>query len=104
MTTNAAIYPRVSTNDQTCENELLELLRYCVARGWTVTEYVDSGVSGAKERRPSLDRLMTDARQWRVDAIVVWRLDRFGRNRSPGHDDRGARCGIRHTRTALIGV
>jgi DNA invertase Pin-like site-specific DNA recombinase len=41
---------------------------------------VDTGISGAKERRPALDQLMTDARQRRVDAVVVWRLDRFGRN------------------------
>ena len=80
MTTRAAIYARVSTTDQTCENQLLELRRYCDARGWTPTEYVDSGVSGAKEQRPALDRLMTDAKQRRIDAIVVWRLDRFGRN------------------------
>jgi putative DNA-invertase from lambdoid prophage Rac len=80
QTTRAAIYARVSTTDQTCENQLLELRRYCTARGWTATEYVDTGISGAKERRPALDRLMTDAGQRRIDAIVVWRLDRFGRN------------------------
>jgi DNA invertase Pin-like site-specific DNA recombinase len=78
--TRAGIYARVSTADQTCENQLQELRRYCDARGWTATEYVDAGVSGAKERRPALDQLMTDARQRRVDVIVVWRLDRFGRN------------------------
>jgi DNA invertase Pin-like site-specific DNA recombinase len=70
----------VSTTDQTSENQLLELRRYGQARGWTPTEYVDSGVSGAKERRPALDRLMIDAKQRRIDAIVVWRLDRFVRN------------------------
>jgi len=49
----AAIYARVSTADQTCENQLLELRRYAEARGWTaMREYVDEGVSGAKERRP----------------------------------------------------
>jgi DNA invertase Pin-like site-specific DNA recombinase len=47
----AGIYARVSTTDQTCENQLLELRRYTDARGWTVAkEYVDQGVSGAKER------------------------------------------------------
>jgi len=51
-TTRAAMYARVSTTDQTCENQLLELRRYCEARGWTATEYVDTGVSGAKDRRP----------------------------------------------------
>ena len=57
----AAVYARVSTTDQTCDNQLHELRRYCEARGWTATEYVDTGVSGAKDRRPALDQLMTDA-------------------------------------------
>ena len=75
-----AIYARVSTADQTCENQLIDLRRYCAARGWDATEYVDTGVSGAKDRRPALDQLMTDARRRKVDTVVVWRLDRFGRN------------------------
>ncbi len=76
----AAIYARVSTADQTCENQLIDLRRYCAARGWDATEYVDTGVSGAKDRRPALDQLMADARRRKVDTVVVWRLDRFGRN------------------------
>ena len=76
----AAIYARVSTADQTCENQLIDLRRYCAARGWDATEYVDTGVSGAKDRRPALDALMTEARRRKVDTVVVWRLDRFGRN------------------------
>ena len=77
----AAIYARVSTADQTCENQLLELRRYVEARGWTVMrEYVDEGVSGAKERRPALDTLVKDAKRRRVDVVVCWRLDRLGRN------------------------
>lgn len=77
----AAIYARVSTADQTCENQLLELRRYCEARGWTaVREFVDQGVSGAKERRPALDDLVKDAKRRRFDVLVCWRLDRLGRN------------------------
>jgi DNA invertase Pin-like site-specific DNA recombinase len=77
----AAMYARVSTTDQTCENQLLELRRYAEARGWTVTrEYVDEGVSGAKESRPALDALVKDAKRRRVDVVVCWRLDRLGRN------------------------
>ena len=75
-----AVYARVSTNDQTAENQLSELRRYVEARGWTAVEYVDQGVSGAKERRPALDRLMTDAKRRRFDVLVCWRLDRLGRN------------------------
>ena len=47
--TRAAIHARVSTTDQTCENQLLELHRYAAARGWTTADYVDQGVSGAKD-------------------------------------------------------
>jgi DNA invertase Pin-like site-specific DNA recombinase len=66
----AAIYARVSTRDPTCENQLLELRRYCAARECTATEYVDTGVSGSKDRRPAPDQLMTDARARHIDAVV----------------------------------
>ncbi len=75
-----AIYARVSTSEQTCDNQLIELRRYVEARGWTATEFVDSGVSGTKDRRPALDALMKDAKRRRFDVLVVWRLDRLGRN------------------------
>ncbi len=76
-----ALYARVSTTDQTCENQLLELRRYVAARGWTIhREYIDQGVSGAKDRRVALDQLVTDARRRRFDVLVVWRLDRLGWN------------------------
>jgi DNA invertase Pin-like site-specific DNA recombinase len=76
------MYARVSTTaGQTCENQLLELRRYCEARGWTVfKEYVDEGVSGAKDRRPALDQLVADAKRRRFDVLVCWRLDRLGRS------------------------
>ena len=77
----AAVYARVSTSDQTCENQLLELRRYCEARGWPIQrEYIDQGVSGAKDRRPALDQLVADAKKRRVDVAICWRLDRLGRN------------------------
>ena len=57
-----AIYARVSTLDQQLENQLEELRRYAAARGWQVKEYVDHGISGAKERRPALDQLIADAK------------------------------------------
>ena len=46
---------------------------------WSVTEYTDT-ISGAKDRRPALDRLVKDARRRRVDVLVCWRLDRLGRS------------------------
>jgi DNA invertase Pin-like site-specific DNA recombinase len=76
----AAIYARVSTVDQEPENQLGELRRYVEARRWTAVEYVDRGVSGAKDRRPALDRLIADATRRKFDVLVCWRLDRLGRN------------------------
>jgi DNA invertase Pin-like site-specific DNA recombinase len=76
----AAVYARVSTVDQEPENQLQELRRYVEARGWPVVEYVDRGISGAKDRRPALDGLLADARRRRFDVLVCWRLDRLGRN------------------------
>jgi DNA invertase Pin-like site-specific DNA recombinase len=76
----AALYARVSTADQTCENQLLELRRYVEARGWSAREFVDRGVSGAKDKRPALDLLLGEAKRRRFDVLVCWRLDRLGRN------------------------
>jgi DNA invertase Pin-like site-specific DNA recombinase len=76
----SAVYARVSTIDQQPENQLHELRRYCEARGWSVVEYVDRGVSGSKDRRPALDQLVADAKRRKFDVLVCWRLDRLGRN------------------------
>ena len=76
-----ALYARVSTTDQSCEMQLLELREYASKRGWTIAgEYVDTGWSGAKACRPELDRLLRDARMRRFDAVLVWKLDRWGRS------------------------
>ena len=77
----AAVYLRVSTDRQDCANQEPDLDRYIAARGWTLTKrYTDAGISGATERRPALDELVRDARRRRFDVLVVWRLDRLGRN------------------------
>ena len=76
-----AIYARVSTADQSCGMQLRELREYTERRGWTLArEYVDTGWSGAKTSRPELDRLMRDAGLRRFDAVIVWKLDRWGRS------------------------
>jgi DNA invertase Pin-like site-specific DNA recombinase len=76
-----ALYARVSTLvAQSPEMQLIELREYALRRGWEVVEeYVDRA-SGAKESRPSLNRLMTDARQRKCDIVAVWKIDRFGRS------------------------
>ena len=78
----AALYARVSTtNGQDPEMQLRELREYCQRRGWTMAgEYVDVGVSGSKDSRPELNRLMQAAKQREFDAVLVWKLDRFGRS------------------------
>src|SRR5882724_982367 len=77
-----AIYARVSTsNGQNPEMQLEELRTYCKRRGWEMAgEYTDAGVSGAKEHRPALDRLLITCRKRQVDAVVVYRYDRFARS------------------------
>lgn len=77
-----ALYARVSTtNGQSPEMQLLDLREYASRRGWDVFgEYVDNGVSGAKESRPELNRLMADAQRRRFDIVLCWKVDRFGRS------------------------
>src|SRR6202521_3186538 len=82
-TMKVAIYARVSTanNSQDPTMQTRELREYAERRGWTVaSEYVDIGISGTKEKRPELDRLMKEAHGRRFDAVVVWRFDRFARS------------------------
>jgi len=78
----AATYARVSThNGQNPEMQLAELREYCARRGWEIVgAYVDVGVSGARERRPELDRMLVACKRRQVDAVVVYRYDRFARS------------------------
>jgi len=68
-----AIYARVSTanNGQDSSMQTRELREYAERRGWAVGD-VDVGISGTKETRLKLDRLMADAHHRRFDAVVVW--------------------------------
>ena len=79
---HAALYARVSTNNgQDPTMQTRELREYCERRGWIIAgEYVDIGISGTKETRPGLDRLMADAHKRRFDIVVVWKFDRFARS------------------------
>src|SRR5713101_172026 len=78
-----ALYARVSTSNgqQDPEMQLRELRDYADHRGWQIADiYTDAGVSGSKDSRPALNRLMSDAQTRRIDAVLVWKLDRFGRS------------------------
>lgn len=76
----AAIYARVSTSDQDCSLQLTELRAYVKRQGWTAAEYVEKASGKAGTRRPQLERLMKDAAERRIDIVLVWKLDRFGRS------------------------
>lgn len=78
---NVAVYSRCSTADQSVRMQLDELRSYCERRGWTIyCEYSDEGISGSKENRPALLRLMADAKRRKFDAVLVYRYDRFARS------------------------
>jgi site-specific DNA recombinase len=81
----AAIYTRVSTDEQAKEGLSLEFQEsdcraYATRSKWTVTQiYSDPGFSGALESRPMLDQLMRDAKEHRFDAVITWKFDRLFR-------------------------
>jgi DNA invertase Pin-like site-specific DNA recombinase len=79
----AAIYLRVSRDDQTTENQRLVLERVADHRGWEILQtYEDQGISGAKGRdqRPAFDAMLKDATRRRFDILMVWSIDRLGRS------------------------
>ncbi len=81
--TRAAIYARVSTTNhgQDVSMQTRDLEQFTQARGWRLVDsYIDLGISGSKDKRPQLDRLMADAHKRRFDIVIVWRFDRFARS------------------------
>jgi DNA invertase Pin-like site-specific DNA recombinase len=81
VTATVCLYARVSTHDQDPEVQLGALRAHAAQRGWQVAgEFVDRGISGAKERRPALDRLMKAAWAGQFQVVFVWRFDRFARS------------------------
>lgn len=83
MTKRAALYLRVSTQEQTCENQRLKLQEVADRAGWTVIEtFEDAGISGSKgrDKRPAFDRLCKAVARREVDMVLVWSVDRLGRS------------------------
>ena len=77
----AALYARVSTLDQTTANQLYDLRQMAQQRGLEIIEeFVDHGISGARARRPALDKMMDEARRGRFDVVLVWACDRLARS------------------------
>jgi len=76
-----AVYGRVSTAEQNAAMQIDELRAYCQRRQWQIVEeFIDAGVSGSKESRPALNRLLADAKRRRFDTVLVYRYDRFARS------------------------
>ena len=83
MTKKVVIYTRVSTLDQTIDNQLIELRDHCSRMEWEVVmEYADEGLSGtlSREKRPALNSLIKDAYRKRFDSVVCWDISRIGRS------------------------
>ena len=83
MVRKVAIYCRVSTLDQTVDNQLIELRDHFSKMGWEITrEYSDEGLSGtlSRDKRPALNSLIKDAYRKRFDAVVCWDISRIGRS------------------------
>jgi DNA invertase Pin-like site-specific DNA recombinase len=82
-TKRAALYLRVSTNEQTTSNQRAELEAAAASRGWSVEAvYDDTGYSGGKGRdeRPQLDAMLKDAVRRKFDVVMCWAVDRLGRS------------------------
>jgi DNA invertase Pin-like site-specific DNA recombinase len=76
-----ALYLRVSTSQQTVENQRLELEKYCERQGWQIVKvYEDSGFSGSKSDRPALNEMLRDAGKSKFQVVVCWKIDRLARS------------------------
>jgi DNA invertase Pin-like site-specific DNA recombinase len=78
----AAIYVRVSTDEQTVENQLARLTEVAEARGWQIIHTYRDVASGAKgrDKRPGLDAMLKDAQRGKFNVLMAWSIDRLGRS------------------------
>jgi len=75
-----AIYARVSTDDQTLDAQLRDLREYCRSRSWEPVEFVDQGISVAKDSRPGWNAAWDAIQKGKVSVLLVHALDRIGRS------------------------
>tara|TARA_B100000029_G_scaffold454775_1_gene481518 strand:- start:298 stop:861 length:564 start_codon:yes stop_codon:yes gene_type:complete len=76
----AVIYARVSTAEQTTDNQTLELQKVAKRNGWEVAEIYEDTISGAKTKRPALERLLKGVVRKEFDVVMVWDVSRLGRS------------------------
>ena len=93
------LYLRVSTDDQTVENQRQGLIEAAAHRKWRIVEeFVDNGISGAKgrEKRPGFDRLLKAVVRREIDVVATWSVDRLGRSLQHlvGFLEEARRCGM----------
>ena len=79
MLKRVAAYLRVSTTEQTADNQRPGIEALCRDRGYTVVRWYEETISGAAKRRPVFEQMLADARSRKFDALVVWSVDRFSR-------------------------
>ncbi len=77
---NVALYARVSTTDQSCEAQLMELRAYCGRLNWTIVREFTDTISGTKDDRIGLGEMMVLVRQRSVDAVLAVKVDRMARS------------------------
>ena len=75
-----AIYARVSTDEQTTDNQVLKLKQVAERNGWEIEATYADTISGAKSKRPELDRLMKAVMRKEIDMVMVWDVSRLGRS------------------------
>ena len=98
---NAVIYARYSSTNQkeiSIEGQLRECYNYAERCGYNVVgEYIDRAMSGKFDNRPEFQRLISDSKSKQFDFIIVWKLDRFARNRYDSAIYKNAlkKCGVR---------
>jgi len=83
MTKKVVIYARVSTLDQTVDNQLIKLRDHCSKMGWEIVkEYTDEGLSGtlSRNKRPALNAMINDGYRKKFDTVVCWDISRLGRS------------------------
>lgn len=77
---HVALYVRVSTQDQSCDLQKVELLQFLEQKGWKLFEIYEDKATGTNTNRPMLQKLLSDARNKKFNAIVCWKLDRLFRS------------------------
>ena len=81
MTKRVSLYCRVSTKEQDCERQLMELRQVAENHDWKIVgEYIDSGISGSAKSRPALDEMMKDAMSRKFEMVMTVELSRLGRS------------------------